>query len=291
MSTNIIMHKPEGLSSEIINDSFVRLLKYRVPTVAGGQVKFYCLAKDGTGLLDNIIHLPIRENADTNYGDESYDILQLLLEPILTNDDFTKNVIWNPRLIPLDLCQTAILSNIPNKGNIAELPIGHGMDAETLNTIQENKMPFIELPLKWWDDPEGLTEYKGEWYLGFNGSDLKDIAVNMTIDTVAEYKDKGGVWKYIEDSFKGVVLPTKLAQFSPYHLNDQEKNDSLNAQYEEKIRPYYPTEWYPPQEDEMDAPLFSYNHEWRDIAKQVRFLYLEGEDDPKTDMYARLWIL
>ena len=96
MSTNIIMHKPEGLSSEIINDSFVRLLKYRVPTVAGGQVKFYCLAKDGTGLLDNIIHLPIRENADTNYGDESYDILQLLLEPILTNDDFTKNIIWNP---------------------------------------------------------------------------------------------------------------------------------------------------------------------------------------------------
>jgi hypothetical protein len=88
-----------------------------------------------------------------------------------------------------------------------------------------------------------------------------------------------------------VVLPTKLAQFSPYYLNDKEKNEDLNAQYEEKVRPYFPQEWYPPMEEEMDAPLFAYDHEWRDVSRQVRFIYLEGEDDIKSDLYARLWFV
>ena len=45
MATNIIMHQKEGVSSEIINESFVRLLKYRLKMVGGSHniVKFLSL--------------------------------------------------------------------------------------------------------------------------------------------------------------------------------------------------------------------------------------------------------
>ena len=289
MATNIIMHKKEGVSSEIINESFIRLLKFRTVMVGGSHnpVKFYSLAKDGTGLMDNITHIPVDESK--SFGSEDFEVVQLFRDPILMSGegyDHIKNIIWNPRLMPLDLCQTAILGNIPKAGEVRELPMEHGMDVETLNTIQTNKLPFIEMPHKWWTADGEDTEYKGEWYTGFIGNDLKDIAENLTQEDTSK-----NVWKYIEDSFKGVVLPTKLAQFSPYYLNDKEKNLDLNAQYEEKIRPYYPTEWYPPIEEEMEAPIFSYDHEWRDVTPQVRFVYLEGEDDIKSDLYARLWFV
>ena len=288
MSTNIIMHQKEGITSEDINDSFVRLLKYRIKMIQIGDVNFYCFGGSGEGLLPEITH--IKDENDGWFEDnEDWNILQLLDHPLLS-EDHTKNVIWNPRLMPLDLCQTAILSPLPMPGSVHELPQGHGMDVETMQTVQNNRLPFIELPMTWWND-DSPCEYKGEWFMGYSGKTLKNIKENFTQEHVVEYADKGGVWKYIEDNFKGVVLPTKLAQFSPYYLNDQEKNDDLNAQFEEKIRPYFPQEWYPPMQEEMDAPLFSYGHEWRDVSKQVRFVFLEGEDDPKTDMYARLWLL
>lgn len=289
MATNIIMHKKEGVSSEVINESFIRLLKFRLPMVGGSHnpVKFYCLTKDSTGLMDMITHIPVDETK--SFGVEDFEVVQLFNEPTLQQTeghDFAKNVIWNPKLMPLDLCQTAILGNIPFAGDIRDLPLEHGMDSETLNTIQTNKLPFIEMPHKWWNSEGEITEYKGEWYTGFIGQDLKDIADNLIQEDTSK-----NVWRYIEESFKGVVLPTKLAQFSPYYLNDKDRNEDLNAQYEEKIRPYYPTEWYPPQEDEMDAPLFSYDHEWRDVTKQVRFIYLEGNDPIDSDLYARLWFI
>ena len=289
MATNIIMHKKEGDSSETINESFIRLLKYRVKMVGGehNPVEFYCLAKDGTGLMDGITHLPV--DTEKSFGVEDFEVVQLFNDSTLHSGEYgpwRKNIIWNTNLMPLDLCQSAILTNLPEAGNIREIPATHGMDVETLNTIQQNKLPFIEMPHKWWTAEGEVTEYKGEWYTGFIGTDLRDIAENLT-----EEDTTGNVWKYIEDSFKGVVLPTKLAQFSPYYLNDKEKNEDLNAQYEEKVRPYFPQEWYPPMEEEMDAPLFAYDHEWRDVSRQVRFIYLEGEDDIKSDLYARLWFV
>ena len=66
-------------------------------------------------------------------------------------------------------------------------------------------------------------------------------------------------------------------------------------QYEEKVRPHFPEEFYPPQVEEMDAELFSYDMKWRDVTPQVRFVFLDDQGDstidPKSDMYARLWFL
>ena len=282
MATNIIMHKKKGVSSEVINESFVRLLKYRIDIVSKdfNKVKFFCLTEEPEGLLDSITPIPY----EGEYPTEDWQFLQLFKSPPYQSEaSFEKNVLLSPKLIPLDLCQSAILGNIPLKGHVNELPAGHGMDITTMETVQNKELPFVEMPMAWWND-EGETQYKGEWFFGWIGKDISDLAD----------KDTAGFdnpWKFVEDNFKGVVLPTKLAQFSPYYLNNQEKNEDLVQQYEEKIRPYFPQEWYPPMEEEMEAALFSYGHEWRDVTPQVRFIYLEGDDDPKTDMYARLWFL
>ena len=284
------MHQKVGVSTEEINEAVVRLLKFRINIIQPGNLpKFYCFTQgDGEGLLDEIQVIKIQESS-LALIDEDWSILQLFDHSKLQSVE-DKNIIWNPRLVPLDLCQTAILSHIPHPGEVLEMPDGHGLDLETMQTIKDKKLPFIELPMKWWSD-EGHTEYMGEWYMTFHADTLSHIAEGCTVDEVEDYKDKGGVWKYIEDKFAGVVLPTKLAQFTPYYLNNQEKNEDLNAQFEEKIRPYFPADWYPPFDDDMDAPLFSYNHEWRTSSKQVRFVFLDGTDAPKSDMYARLWFI
>ena len=287
MATNIIMHQKDGVASDIINDSFVRLLKYRIKKISEGynKVNFYCLTKDATGLLPEIIQIPIRE--DENVVNEDWYILQLLDNQPQLAIDHCKNILWNPRLMPLDLCQTAMLFGMPMKGTTDNLPEGHGLDIETRQTIEDNALPFMETPTKWWDDGKDNT-FLAHWYMAWCGDDLRQLQ-NHSEDT------NGSVWEYIENNFKGVVLPTKIAQMSPYYLNDKEKNVDLNAQYEEKVRPHFPAEFYPPQVEEMDAELYSYDHEWRDVTPQVRFVYLDDQGDstidPKSDMYARLWFL
>ena len=283
MATNIIMHQKDGVSSETINESFVRLLKYRIKTIQEdhNKVRFFCLTKDATGLLPEIIQIPIRE--DENVVNEDWYVLQLLDNQPQLALDHCKNILWNPKLMPLDLCQTAMLCSMPGKGETTGLPEGHGLDVETRQQIEDNVLPFLEIPTKWWDDGDD-NNFLAHWYMAWCAEDLRSLQ-NHSEDT------SGSVWKYLEDNFKGVVLPTKIAQMSPYYLNDKDKNLDLNVQYEEKVRPYFPSEYYPPQVEEMDAELFSYDHEWRDVTPQVRFVFLEGDDEPKTDMYARLWFL
>jgi hypothetical protein len=303
MATNIIMHQKSNMTAETINTSFVRLKKLRVQMIQAGhnEVSFFCLkdrACQTGGLLDWIT--PILYDADPLITDESYYQLTVLADHPQLAIDHCKNILWNPALIPLDLCQTAILANLPSKGDIKNIPDSVELDAATLVTIKENALPFIEMPMKWWDfedDDDIDTEFKGQWYFAFVSEELKDIKTTFMADitnTIDTYSAIGGVQGFIESQYKGVVLPTKCGQFTPYYINNEEKNLELNEQWETKIRHYFPTEWYPPDQSEMDAPLFSYDHEWRDVSKQVRFLFMDdnnGEHDQKSDLYARLWFL
>ena len=42
---------------------------------------------------------------------------------------------------------------------------------------------------------------------------------------------------------------------------------------------------------EEEAPFLEWEHEYRDVSKQVKFLYLSGEDAPESDRYLLLWFL
>lgn len=308
MATNIIMHQKSNITSDTINTSFIRLMKMRIEMIQKGhnEVKFFCLTNTPEGLLDNIT--PIPYDINPLITDESYYQLEVLSDHPALSIDHCKNILWNPLLIPLDLCQTAILSNLPSKGKIRELSDEVELDVETMQTIKDKALSFIEMPMRWWNfkvtgedcnpawDDEDDTEFKGQWYFAFSGDELQGIKttfMNDITNTIDTYSAKGGVQGFIEAEFKGVVLPTKLGQFTPYYINQEDKNKNLKEQWEEKIRPYFPIEWYPPQLDEMEAELFSYDHEWRDVSPQVRFLFMDSVtgEDPETDMYARLWFL
>lgn len=297
MATNIIMHKKDGVSSELINTAFVRLLKFRIKQIQKGynDVEFFCLTNEPEGLLDEITPLPIKVNPLIT--DEDYYRLQLLdgHDKLDEKDVSTKNIIWNPRLVPLDLCQISLLTNIPDKGQINQLQNDVELDVETLKTIKDHNLPFAEMPMKWWDfDDDVDTEFKGDWYFAWNSNELRSIKntfENDITNTIDTYSAKGGVQGFIEDNFKGVVLPTKIGQFTPYYVNNDDKNVILAKQWEEKIRPYFPEEWFSPDIDEVNAFLFSWDHEYRTVSKQVQFLYMDGTEDPMTDMYARLWFL
>jgi hypothetical protein len=43
----------------------------------------------------------------------------------------------------------------------------------------------------------------------------------------------------------------------------------------------------------MDADYISYDHEWRDISEQAKFVYAQTQDEDthtKADLYFRTWI-
>jgi hypothetical protein len=295
MATNIILVQTKDTTTEQINESVVRLLKYRINLVSAGhnEVKFYCYTDTPEGLLPQINHLPLIRRDEIT--DENYYKLDLLKGYTYLFGVECKNVIWNPKLVPLDLCQTTILQSMSPAGDIGHLPEGFEADAEMLATIRDNKLPFMEVPTTWYTlEDEVQTDYKANWYLGYNAEDLREISLTFDEDPaghIATHSATGGFDSFIAEHFKGVVVPTQIGEFGGYYINNAEKNLELNAQWIENVQTYFPAEWYPPHDEDMMANYISIDHEWRTISKQTRFVYLEGDDDPYTDMYARLWLL
>ena len=156
------------------------------------------------------------------------------------------------------------------------------------------------MPTKWWTDEDTTTQTDyAHFFTAFNYRDLHEIYETFKADPtglISKYGDtKQGVQKFIEDTFKGVVLPTGCGEFGIYYINDEEKNKRLIQEWEENVKCYFPQEWSIPNEEDIDADYISYDHEWRDISEQSRFIYAETQDedtnnDTRADLYFRTWI-
>jgi hypothetical protein len=295
MATNIILVQDKNTTTDQINNAFVRLMRFRVDKFSLGYntVTFYCMTNTPEGLLDNIKPLPYVVNEKIT--DESYLKILLFGDIVELAMDHCKNIILSPKLIPQDLCQRPIMLSIPPAGNISELPEDFDVDTETLLHIKEHKLPYLQMPCKWWNiEGEVHTEFLGDWFMGYNATDLKSIKDTFLEDPathIETYKDIGGVQAFIEKEFKGVVIPTKVGQFSPFYPNDDAKIIELNKQWVEHVQPYFPTEYLSPNDEDMMANYISVDHEWRTINPQTQWVYMMGNEDPFTDMYARLWLL
>ena len=78
-----------------------------------------------------------------------------------------------------------------------------------------------------------------------------------------------------------------------HYVNNKEKNDDLSQQWEDNVRPYFPESWSAPGGEEA-APYIEWEHEYRDMTKQVKFLYFNtnnGTELPESDRYLLLWFL
>jgi len=242
---------------------------------------------DGTGLLPEIQVIECTPRDDIK--DESWYKLDLFDNPDLEG----KNIYFHPNIYPLDLCQTIVLSAIPHAGAVDHPEALVGLDANTIARIISEKLPFIAMSNKWWTDEDNTNTYN-EWYCEWlnDGQQYLKTAFDLDPEAVQDmYVDN--VQGFIEDNIKGVVLPSGCGYFSKYHINDKVANDQLNVDWKENVEPFFPAEWTSPNQEDMNADYLSYEHEWRTISPQVRFLYADtnADESPKTDEYFRTWFI
>jgi hypothetical protein len=287
MAINIITTKVgDSCRTEDVNRLFLELCRKRIFMMTPGQdINFYCYTDTPEGLDEGINILPLTLNE--NITDLEYYKVFLFDELKFDHDT---NIIWDVNLQPLDLSQTHIIRGFPIAGDVKEadeyLP---DLDLDTGRKIRDERLPFLQAPTKWFTDDTDTASITS-WFLKYHGNDCRRLLQSFIEDPVGMQEKYGSFAEFVEGEFKGVLLPTAPGIFSPYYINDKDRTDALNAEFEEKVRPYFPDAWEG-HGGEEEAPFLEWEHEYRDVSKQVKFLYFDGEDAPESDRYLLLWFL
>ena len=282
-------------TSEDVNTAVIRLKAKRLAIVGGDRtnITYICYTMDGAGLLPEIEVLDLVPREEIEHAE--WYRLDLFKDFKSINDG--KNIFYHPNIVPLDLCQTVMLCSIPPKGNISDIPkaLEGQLELDVQARIKEEDLPWISMPNKWWTTEEDNNNTYNNWYCEWNWGDQSYLKDAFDLDPQAVQDMYGdNVQGFIEDNIKGIIIPTGCGQFGKYHINDRESNDLLNADWKENVAAYFPAEWSPPNDEDMDADYLSYGHEYRTVSPQVRFLYADtnnGTEIPKTDSYFRTWFI
>jgi hypothetical protein len=289
MAINIITSKiGDSVRTEDVNRLYLELCRKRIFTITPGvPVNFHVLSDTTEGYDEGINIIPFVEDEDIT--NPKFHMIKFFDEMKFQSDT---NVLWDVNLQPLDLCQQITLNGFPEAGDVKEADdYVTDMDIETAREIRENMLPFIQLPTKWYND--GSTGTVNDWFIKYNGNDCRGLYQTFLKDPKGIQEKYNNLAEFIENEFKGVMLPTQPGIFSPYYVNNKEKNDDLSQQWEENVRPYFPESWSAPGGEE-DAPYIEWEHEYRDMTKQVKFLYFNtnnGTELPESDRYLLLWFL
>ena len=304
MATSIVMIKNGNVSVEEVNSTYIRLKNLRLDSIYPkdhNTVGFYCYINTGTeGLLDGI--KPIEFTSIEGVKDSSPWAKIGTMQNTFDCGDYVgqnvKVIVWDTKLFPRNTSQNTTLEYLNAKGKVEDM--SSKLDPETIQTIQDQELPYMVMPSKWWTDEDTTTQNEyAHFYTAFNKRDLQPIYETFIADPVGiieKYGDtKRGVQHFIEDTFKGVVLPTGCGEFGVYYINNEDKNSQLITEWEEKVKIYFPAEWSIPQDEDMDADYLSYGHEWRDINQQSKFVYAVTQDeetdhDTAADIYFRTWM-
>ena len=286
MGIKIITQKFGDTTTEDVNRLHLELSRKRVFTMTPeSPIELYCHTDNPEGLHEdiNIIKLTPRDDITDNkfYNVELFDKF---------GED--KVILWDANLQPLDLCQTLVIKGFPMKGDFKEaMDFIPDMDLELGMEIKEEQYPFIQCPTKWWDlDEEGNTGL-ADYFIAFWGNNCSHLTQVFEKDPKSAQETDFAT--FIKNSFKGIILPTEPGVFAPYYVSNKEKTDALNEQWETNVRPFFPDAWVG-HGGEEEAPFLEWNHEYRDVTKQVQFLYLDtnnGENRPEEDWYLQLWFL
>jgi hypothetical protein len=286
MGIKIITQKFGDTTAQDVNRLHLELSRKRVFTMTPeSPIELYCHTDNPEGLHEdiNIIKLTPRDDITDNkfYNVELFEKF---------SED--KVILWDANLQPLDLCQTLVIKGFPMKGDFKEaMDFIPDMDLELGMKIKEEMYPFIQVPTKWWDlDEEGNTGL-ADYFIAFWGNNCSHLTQVFEKDPKSAQETDFAT--FIKNSFKGIILPTEPGVFAPYYVSNKERTDALNEQWETNVRPFFPDAWVG-HGGEEEAPFLEWNHEYRDVTKQVQFLYLDtnnGENRPEEDWYLQLWFL
>lgn len=291
MAIQIITSKiGDEITAEDINRLHLEMSRKRIFTMTAPnqEINLHCLTDDATGIDPEVKIIDYVPNE--NVTNPRFEMLQFM---DTTNgfDPHDKIILWDAMLHPLDLCQTRVIAGFPPAGDHREaLDYIPDMDLELGMKIKNESLPFMQMVSKWWDIEDGELSYE-DWYVSFNGNDCSHLCRKFEEDPQAAQEMSFA--EFLSTNFKGVLLPTEPGAFSPYYVGNKEKTDELNTQWETNVRPYFPDAWTG-HGGEEEAPFLEWNHEYRDVSKQVKFLYLNNKADlmnPKDDRYLLLWFL
>lgn len=286
MAIQIITQKFGDKTADDINRLHLELSRKRVFTMTpNSEINLWCHTDNPEGLHEDIkiIKLTPRDDITDNkfYNIEFFDRF--------TED---KVILWDANLQPLDLCQTLVIKGFPQKGDYKEaMDFIPDMDLETGMKIKNELYPFIQCPTKWWDLEEGEDVGIADWFIAFWGDNCKDLTQVFEKDPKSAQETDFAT--FIKNNFKGIILPTEPGTFAPYYVNNKEKTTALNEQWETNVRPFFPDAWTG-YGGEEDAPFLEWEHEYRDVTKQVKFIYMDtdgGQNRPEDDWYLQLWFL
>jgi len=287
MGIKIITQKVgDSINAEDVNRLHLELSRKRVFTMTPeSPIELYCHTDNPEGLHEdiNIIKLNKRDDITDNkfYNVELFEKF---------SED--KVILWDANLQPLDLCQTLVLKGFPMKGDFKEaMDFIPDMDLELGMKIKEEMYPFIQVPTKWWDLDEDGNTGLADYFVAFWGNNCNHLI--QTFEKDPKSAQETDFATFIKNNFKGIILPTEPGVFAPYYVSNKERTDALNEQWETNVRPFFPDAWVG-HGGEEEAPFLEWNHEYRDVTKQVQFLYLDtdkGENRPEEDWYLKLWFL
>jgi hypothetical protein len=286
MGIKIITQKFGDTTAQDVNRLHLELSRKRVFTMTPeSPIELYCHTDNPEGLHEdiNIIKLTPRDDITDNkfYNVELFEKF---------SED--KVILWDANLQPLDLCQTLVIKGFPMKGDFKEaMDFIPDMDLELGMKIKEEMYPFIQVPTKWWDLDEDGNTGLADYFIAFWGNNCSHLTQVFEKDPKSAQETDFAT--FIKNSFKGIILPTEPGVFAPYYVSNKERTDALNEQWETNVRPFFPDAWVG-HGGEEEAPFLEWNHEYRDVTKQVQFLYLDtnnGENRPEEDWYLQLWFL
>lgn len=286
MAIQIITQKFGDKTADDINRLHLELSRKRVFTMTpNSEINLWCHTDNPEGLHEDIKIIKLNPRDDIT--DNKFYNLELF-------DRFTEDkvILWDANLQPLDLCQTLVIKGFPQKGDYKEaMDFIPDMDLEMGMKIKNESYPFIQLPTKWWDLEEGEDVGIADWFIAFWGNNCKDLVQVFEKDPKSAQETDFAT--FIKNNFKGIILPTEPGTFAPYYVSNKEKTDKLNEQWETNVRPFFPDAWTG-YGGEEEAPFLEWEHEYRDVTKQVKFIYMDtdgGQNRPEDDWYLQLWFL
>jgi len=195
-----------------------------------------------------------------------------------------KCVLWDINLMPRDMCQSHIINSMPMPGEIDDSLLEGEINTDLLKTVKENKYISIRMSSNWHDKDKDFNP----WYVEFCNWDSKNLARDK--DKLIEDPNNFDFCQYILDNHKGIVLATPPGVFSPFYVENREKNEQLNELWNTDVKKYFPEQWTGDGGDPEDT-LYYYDHEWKRINAQSKFMYIdEGNNDRYDDLFLRLWV-
>lgn len=265
-----------------VNAIQMALIKHRVAKMLPHlNWQIHCYTDDSTGLETdfglNIIPLTLRDNVT----DPDFYKLDLFNLPDL---DESQNIIVDINVIPLEMCQMFFIDRVPEKGDVSELPSYIQLDSATKVKVVEEKLPFMGLQRSWWLDGEPYNSF----LIKYNAYEAKSLYDKFIEDPISAQNTN--LAEFIVNNWKGLFVSIEPGKLAPFQVNNKDANVAFTEVWDEKVRCYFP-DAFDGQGGDPDDKFIYYAHEWKTYNRHIRFFVLEGDADPRSDLFLRSWII